>query len=291
MGTAGGDLAEEDLVERELVEHGHGAADEVAVGGDGDEVDGVAVVGLFEHVEGFSEAEIAQDVHGEPVAPVGHVLGSGPALLVGEGEAGCDGGTAKVADGVAEGADVGQNVALDFLDGRVGEGVRQDAALAGVQVAVAGVVGVGSRVDEGVVELGLAHIGLEAVDFLEGGVGVDGERVGSEADEFAVFLVHAPELEMSVTLEGMVGHVAVGQLGEHGTRVFGKGVEEETVDDEACCLLLLLFVLVTISCKEISWWFGGNLNVRRQRRGRPKPPAKAGGGQLQMPFWKFVLYR
>ena len=34
--AARGDFAEEDLVERQLVEHGHGAADEVAVGGDGD---------------------------------------------------------------------------------------------------------------------------------------------------------------------------------------------------------------------------------------------------------------
>lgn len=62
--AAGGDFAQEYAVERELVEHGHGAADQVAVGGDGDEVDGVAVVGVLEHVEGFAEAEVAEDVHG-----------------------------------------------------------------------------------------------------------------------------------------------------------------------------------------------------------------------------------
>lgn len=109
----------------------------------------------------------------------------------------------------------------------------QDAPLAGMQVSVARVVGVGGRVDKGVVELGFAHVGFEAVDVLEGRVGVDGERVGPEADEFAVFLVHAPELEVPVTFEGVVGHVAVGQLGEEGAGVFGEGVEEEAVEDEA----------------------------------------------------------
>lgn len=94
-------------------------------------------------------------------------------------------------------------------------------------------MGVGGRVDEGVVKLGFAHVGLEAIDVLEGGVGVDGERVGPEADEFAVFLVHTPELEMPVTFEGVVGHVAVGQLGEQGTGVFGEGVEEEAVEYKA----------------------------------------------------------
>lgn len=44
----------------------------------------------------------------------------------------------------------------------------QDAALAGVELAVAGVVGVGGRVDEGVVELGLADVGAVRVDGLEG---------------------------------------------------------------------------------------------------------------------------
>lgn len=193
--------------------------EEMALGCDADEVDGVAVVGAVEHVEGLAEAEIAQDVHGEPVAPVGHVLGRAPALVVLDG-------AAVVADGLGEGADVGQHVALDLLDGAVGEGVRQDAALAGVQVLVAGVVGVRGRVHKGVVELGLAHVGAEAVDVLQGRVGVDRERVRAEAHKLAVPLMHAPELEVAVAAPGEVEHVGIGELGEEGARVLGEGVEE-----------------------------------------------------------------
>jgi hypothetical protein len=66
--------------------------------------------------------------------------------------------------------------------------VRQHAALAGVDVLVARVVGVGNGVGKGVVELGLADVGLEAVDVLEGLVGAEGERVGAVADNLACAL-------------------------------------------------------------------------------------------------------
>ena len=201
----------------------------MALGGDADEVDGVAVVRAVEHVEGLAEAEVAQDVHGEPVAPVRHVLGGAPAL-------GFVDDAAVVAETLAEGADVGQDVALDLLDGAVGEGVRQDAALAGVQVLVAGVVGVRGRVHKGVVELGLAHVGAEAVDVLEGRVGVDRQRAGPEAHKLAVPLVQAPELEVAVTAPGVVEHVGIRELGQERARVLGQRVEEEAVDDEACCV-------------------------------------------------------
>ena len=124
--------------------------------------------------------------------------------------------------------------------------MSENAALAGVQIAVAGIVRVGRRVNKGVVELGFAHVGFEAVDFLESRVGVDRERVGAEAHEFAVFLMHAPELEVAVTLEGVVCHVAVGQLGQDRAGVFGERVEEEAVDDKACCLLFVDIGLVVM---------------------------------------------
>ncbi len=146
-------------------------------GGSLDELQSEAVVGALEHVESLAEAQVAENVHGQVVAPVGHVAGGGPALGVGS----------AVADAnlLAKGADVAENVALHLLHGALGKGVGEDAALAGVDVLVAGVVGVGGGVDKGVVELGLADVGAEAVDFLEGGVGVEGDAVGAEADDLA----------------------------------------------------------------------------------------------------------
>jgi hypothetical protein len=38
--------------------------------GNADEIDGVTVVRAVEHVKGLPEAKIAQDIHGQPVAPV-----------------------------------------------------------------------------------------------------------------------------------------------------------------------------------------------------------------------------
>lgn len=196
---------------------------------DADQVDGISVVGTVQHVEGLAEAEISQNVHGQPVAPVRHVLGRAPSFVLVDH-------AAVVANGLAERPDVGQNVALHLLDGAVGEGVRQNAALPRVELLVAGVVRVRGRVHKGVVELGLPYVGAEPVDLLQGRVGVDRERVGPEAHKLAVLLVHPPELQMPVTPPGEVEHVRIRDLGQEGAGVLGQRVEEEAVDNETCCL-------------------------------------------------------
>lgn len=114
--------------------------------------------------------------------------------------------------------------------------MRHDSPLTRVQGAVATVVRVGRRVHEGVVELGLAHVGLEAVDILEGGGGVEGEGVGAEADYGPVLLVEAPELEVPVAAVGVPELVEVCNFGEERAGVAGERVEDESVEEDACCL-------------------------------------------------------
>lgn len=75
--------------------------------------------------------------------------------------------------------------------------------------------------NEGIVELGLANVGLEAVDGLEGRVGVEGEAVGPETDNLAVLLVVAPELQVPVALPSMIQLVSVGNLGAERAWVLG----------------------------------------------------------------------
>lgn len=125
---------------------------------------GIAVVWSLQHVEGFAEGQVPEDIHGQVVTPVGHVLGDCPALAA---------LTRAEADLFAKRPHVRQDIALHVFYGRVGEGLRQNAALAGVHILVASVVGVGNGVGKGIVKLGLTHIGLEAVDILEGGIGVE----------------------------------------------------------------------------------------------------------------------
>jgi hypothetical protein len=88
-------------------------------------------------------------------------------------------------------------------------------------------------VDKGIVELGLADVCAEAVDLLESLVGVEADRVGTETDDRAISLVHAPELELSVALPGVVELVAICDLGEERAWVFGERVEEDSVYDNA----------------------------------------------------------
>lgn len=97
----------------------------------------------------------------------------------------------------------------------------QDAALARMESLIPGIVCIGGWVDEGLVELGLAHIGLEAIYGLEGRVRVEGETIGTEADNFAVLFVVAPELQVSVALPGMVQLVSVGDLRPERAWVLG----------------------------------------------------------------------
>lgn len=191
------------------------------------QVDGAAIVRLLQHLKGFSKAQVPQDIHRQPAEPVAHALGLGPALGLGAPRAGAR------AHGVAKGAHVGQDVPLHLLDGGIAEGVGHDAALAGVQLAVAAVVGVGGRVDEGIVELGLAHVGLEPVDVLEGGGGVEGQGIGTEAHDGAIALVHAPELEVAVAAVRVPELVEVGDAREEGAWVGGEGVQEQAVEDHA----------------------------------------------------------
>lgn len=161
----------------------------------GNQLERIAVVRTLQHVKRLAEAEITQNVHGEIIAPVGHVLGHRPALaLIGRPEA----------DLLAKGAHVGQDVAFHLLHGAVAEAVAEHAPLASVQLLVARIVRVGRRVYKGVVEFGLAYVGLEAVNLLEGRVGVERDAIGPEAHDAAVPLVLAPELEMPVALPCVV---------------------------------------------------------------------------------------
>jgi hypothetical protein len=156
-------------------------------------------------VESLAIAEIAEDIHGQIVAPVRHVLRRGPAL----------GSIASLrANLLAEGADIGEDVAFHVLQGAVRESMGDYTALARVQSLVTRVVRVGHRMDEGVVELSLADVGLEAIYLLESRVRVERDAVGAEADNLAIFLVHAPKLNVTVSLVGMPQLMGIGKLGE-----------------------------------------------------------------------------
>jgi hypothetical protein len=61
--------------------------------------------------------------------------------------------------------------------------------------------------------------------------------------------VHAPELELSVTLPGVVELVAICDLGEERAWVFGQRVEEDSVDDNSDALNMLVWRF-SISCRE-----------------------------------------
>lgn len=175
--SASSQLGEQELVDLELINNRHSATDEMSRGSSFNELQRESVIRLLQHVEGLSKAQITQNIHGQVIAPVGHVAGLGPALVIGTG--------IIQTNLLAKGADIAQDVALHLLHGALGEGVREDAALAGVDVLVSGVVGVGSRVNKGIVELGLADVGLEAIDFLQSLVGVEGDGVGAESDNLA----------------------------------------------------------------------------------------------------------
>jgi hypothetical protein len=47
-----------------------------------------------------------------------------------------------------------------------------------------------------------------------------------------IFLVHAPKLEMAVTLVGVVELIGIGYLGQKGAGVLGQRMEEDSVDDD-----------------------------------------------------------
>lgn len=45
--------------------------------------------------------------------------------------------------------------------------------------------------------------------------------------------MHAPKLEMAITLVGVVELVGIGNLGQERAGVLGQRVEEDSVDDDA----------------------------------------------------------
>lgn len=196
-----------------------------------DQVQREPVIRALEHVESLAEAQITKDINSQVGAPVAHILGYRPALAV---------ASEPLANNIAEGADVAEDEPLGLADGVVGEGGGEDAALAGVDLTVAGVVGVGHGVGEGVVELGLDHVGLEAVDVAQGRRRVEGDAVGTEAHDRAVALVQPPELEVPVAAVGVDELVGVGELGQHWARVLGQRVEEDSVDGEASSLFVFV---------------------------------------------------
>lgn len=108
----------------------------MAVGGGAYEVDCEAVLGGFEHGEGFSEAEVAHYVEGEVVGLVRNVDWVAVAFGfwgVGDGGEGCELVISVVSGEVlAELADVREDVVFHGFYGGVGEGVAQDSAFASV---------------------------------------------------------------------------------------------------------------------------------------------------------------
>lgn len=194
-----------------------------------DEVQCKAVGRALQHMESLTKAQITENVHSEVIAPVAHLARLGPALVL-------INRAIHHTNLLAESADIAQNISLHLLHGALRKGLGHDTTLASMNLLVPRVVRVGGRVDKGIVELGFADVCAEAVYLLESLVGVEADRVGAETDDRAVSLVHAPELELSVALPGVVELVAICDLGEERTWVFGERVEEDSVNDNAKAL-------------------------------------------------------
>lgn len=175
---------------------------------------GKAISRALEHVESLAEAQIAKNIHSKVIAPVAHLSRLGPALSLFSG-------TLQHTNLLAESTDVTQDVSLHLLHSALGEGLRHDTALTGMDLLIARVMRIGGRVNEGIVEFGLADVCAEAVYLLESLIGVEAKRVGAEADNWAVFLVHAPELELPVTLPGVVELVSICDLSDEWAWVLG----------------------------------------------------------------------
>lgn len=82
------------------------------------------------------------------------------------------------------------------------------------------------------IELRFLDIGSMAVDRLQRGIGIDGDAVRSKSEDRAVLLMTAVEIEMSVSIPGMVDGVPVRDFCEERPRILGEGVECETVQDK-----------------------------------------------------------
>lgn len=200
-----------------------------------DQAQSKAVIGLLQHMEGLSIAQITQDIHSQVIAPITHDPWRRPALLL----------ITPIlhANLLTKSPNILQDIPLNAPHGTITKRLTEDSPLPCMQRLIPGVMRIGHGVGKGIVELGLADVGAEAVDVLEGGAGVEGDGVGAEAHHGAVLLVQTPELEMAVAAVGVVELVGVGELGEDGAGVFGEGVEEDAVDGEGEELvgLLVLF--------------------------------------------------
>lgn len=146
-------------------------------------------------MECFAKAQVPQNIHGEVVAPIGHILGDSPAFAL---------VTSTQANLLAESSDVGQDVSFHLLHGAVAERVADHASLARVQNLVSRIMCIRRRVHECIVEFCLSNVGSETVYLLEGGVRVEGDAVGSETHDAAVALVLTPELKVSVSFPCVV---------------------------------------------------------------------------------------
>lgn len=202
----------------------------MARGSSFDEIQGKAVCRALQHMESLAKAQITENVHSEVIAPVAHLARLGPALVL-------INRAIHHANLLAESADIAQDISLHLLHGALRKGLGHDTALASMDLLVTRVVRVGGRVDKGIVELGLADVCAEAVDLLEGLVGVEADRIWAETNDRAVSLVHAPKLKLSVALPGVVELVAICDLGKERTWVFGEWVEEDSVYDNAKALI------------------------------------------------------
>lgn len=105
-----------------------------------------------------------------------------------------------------------------------------------MQSAVSAVMCIGRWVDKGIVELGLAYVGLEAVHFLQSGGCVEGKTVGPEAHDRAVLLVEAPQLQVPVAAVRVPELMQVCDLCEGRTGVAREGMETEPVENHKCYL-------------------------------------------------------
>jgi hypothetical protein len=137
---------------------------------------------------------------------------------------------------------------LQAAHGGVAEALRQYAALPGVQGLGYGGVGRPGALlcGKGRVELGLLHVGFEAVDGLHGGVGVEGDAVWPIAHDGPIALVQGVEVQMALAAPGVVDGVPIGETTEEGPRVGGERVEEEAVDGEEEELLLSVTVRILL---------------------------------------------
>lgn len=137
------------------------------------------IILLLQHTKRLSETEISHNVKGEIITPISHILAQSPALPLWSHN------RRARAKTLGEGAHVLQNVALHGLHGAIGEGVRENAALARVlRLVDAAVRVVGVLVGgEGGVEVALLDGGVEAVDAVKGSGGVGREVVGAVADK------------------------------------------------------------------------------------------------------------